>query len=147
MEMSEHTPWGGEPLREAAGEMQMAAQAMQAAQQPQAIQLRYLQTLTEIAGEKSVGYPTILADLLKKIFHYLPDKDLASLKKEIKHLIFEEEAADRALSAIDILQEYEGLLRRKKLDHVADSMINAINTINSLRGEDKDETKLRNRNN
>lgn len=38
-------------------------------------------------------------------------------------------------------------LRRKKLDHVADSMINAINTINSLRGEDKDETKLRNRNN
>ncbi len=71
--------------------------------------------LTEITGEKSVGYPTILADLLKKIIHYLPDRDLASLRKEIKHLIFEEKAADRALGAIKILQEYEGLLRRKNL--------------------------------
>jgi RecB family exonuclease len=71
--------------------------------------------LAEIIGEKSVGYATILADLFKKLIHYLPDRDLASLKKEIKHLIFEEKAADRALNAIDILQKYEGLLKSKKL--------------------------------
>ncbi len=41
----------------AEGEMQAAEKLLQAAQtlsqQPQALQLRYLQTLTEIAGERS----------------------------------------------------------------------------------------------
>jgi ATP-dependent helicase/DNAse subunit B len=71
--------------------------------------------LAEIIGEKSVGYATILADLFKKITHYLPESAPDSLKKKFQHLIFEEKAADRALSAIDILQKYESLLKRKKL--------------------------------
>lgn len=56
----------------AEGEMQasekLAAAAAILAQQPQAIQLRYLQTLTEIAGDKSstIVFP-LPVDLLKKI--------------------------------------------------------------------------------
>jgi len=56
----------------AEGEMQASDMLLQAAkilmQQPQALQLRYLQTLTEIAGEKSstIVFPLPI-DLLHKL--------------------------------------------------------------------------------
>jgi regulator of protease activity HflC (stomatin/prohibitin superfamily) len=59
----------------AEGEMQAAEKLVEAAstlsQQPQAIQLRYLQTLTEIAGDKSstIVFPLpmdLIEPLLKK---------------------------------------------------------------------------------
>ncbi len=93
--------------------------------------------LTDISGDKSIGYATILADLLKKFTHYLPDRSLTSLRKEIAQLILDEKAADRVLKAIDILQKYKTILESKKLmdreevlnKSVAGSMKNDISTL------------------
>ncbi len=57
----------------ATGEKQAATELMEAAKtlsaEPNAIQLRYLQTLTEIAGDKSsiIVFPLDLIEKLKKV--------------------------------------------------------------------------------
>ncbi len=71
--------------------------------------------LCEILKENSIGYATILADLYKKIRHYLPGLTLEQVKGKIVSLIFEEKAADRAAKAIDVLQKYDAILQEKNL--------------------------------
>jgi len=64
----------------AEGEMQAAEKLVEAARllsaQPQAIQLRYLQTLTEIAGDKSstIVFPLPM-DLIKPLLEKIPGKE------------------------------------------------------------------------
>jgi len=64
----------------AEGEMQAAAKLVEAAailsQQPQAIQLRYMQTLTDIAGDKSstIVFPLPI-DLIKPLLQKQPDRE------------------------------------------------------------------------
>jgi regulator of protease activity HflC (stomatin/prohibitin superfamily) len=65
------------------GEYQAATKLVEAAaelaQQPQSMQLRYLQTLTEVAGERSTTIvfpvPTSVLDLLHKLAGSTPSKD------------------------------------------------------------------------
>lgn len=71
--------------------------------------------LSDILKDKSIGYATILSDLLTKILHYLPDRDLPQVKEDINNLIFEEKAAARAVRAIEILETYESEMKRKNL--------------------------------
>ncbi|GBD97055.1 MAG TPA: PD-(D/E)XK nuclease family protein [Nitrospirae bacterium] len=71
--------------------------------------------LYEILKEKNIGYARLLSGLIKKIIHYIPDKTLSRIKEEIRHLIFEEKAADRAVRALDTLRLYEDELRAKNL--------------------------------
>ncbi|PIP01840.1 MAG: hypothetical protein COW18_11330 [Zetaproteobacteria bacterium CG12_big_fil_rev_8_21_14_0_65_54_13] len=64
----------------AEGEMQAAAKLVEAAallsEQPQAIQLRYMQTLTDIAGDKSstIVFPLPI-DLIRPLLNKQPDRE------------------------------------------------------------------------
>ncbi len=82
--------------------------------------------LCEILKEKNIGYAQILSDLSNKISHYIPDKALSQVKDNIKHLIFEEKAAERAVGAMDILQLYKEELEVKNLLDPDDMLKNSI---------------------
>ncbi len=71
--------------------------------------------LSEKSGERSIGYARLLSGLLEKIGHYIPDKNPALLKEDVKHLIFEEKAAGRAVRALEILESYEDELKEKNI--------------------------------
>ncbi len=71
--------------------------------------------LCEILKEKNIGYATVLADLSKKIRHYLPDRELSEVKEDTGKLIVEERAAERAVKAIEVLEKYREELIRKNL--------------------------------
>ena len=71
--------------------------------------------LYEILGEKNIGYAHLLSDLLSKIRHYIPDRELYQIKEDIKSLIFEEKTMKRAVKAIEILELYGRELEEKKL--------------------------------
>ncbi|UCD34232.1 MAG: PD-(D/E)XK nuclease family protein [Nitrospiraceae bacterium] len=71
--------------------------------------------LCEMLGEQNMGYARILSELLMKIRHYIPGRDLAAVREEIRGLIFEERAAERAVRALDVLISYEGRLRGNKI--------------------------------
>ena len=74
--------------------------------------------LCEKLGERSIGYARLLAGLLEKIRHYTAGRDIARLKDEIRHLIFDEKAAGRAMEALETLRAYEDELKEKNLiDH------------------------------
>ncbi len=85
--------------------------------------------LCEILNEKNMGYARLLADLLKKIRHHLPGKDLSRIKEETGRLIFEEKAADRAARALDVLRAYEETLKEKKIADPEDLLINSVSLI------------------
>ncbi len=85
--------------------------------------------LCDILKDRNIGYARILSALLKKIRHYMPHKDLAQVREEIGHLIFEEKAAQRADTSLDILQLYEDRLRTRQLldpDDILKESISAI---------------------
>ncbi len=82
--------------------------------------------LCEILKEKNIGYARLLSDLLKKIKHYILDKDLSHLKEEIKLLMFEENAAKRAERAIEVLALYEDELKKKDIIDPEDMLKNCI---------------------
>ncbi len=69
--------------------------------------------LCEIIREKKTGYARLLSGMLKKIRHYVPDRNLVRIKEEIGDLIFEEKAAERAAGAMDILISYEAEAKAK----------------------------------
>lgn len=71
--------------------------------------------LCRLLKERNIGFATILADLSKKIRHYLPDHDLMQVKDRVQTLMVEEKAAMRAVRAFDILEEYYAELKRKNL--------------------------------
>jgi ATP-dependent helicase/DNAse subunit B len=71
--------------------------------------------LCEILRENNLGYASTLSSLLQKIRHYVPDKSISELKKEVSVLIFEEKAADRAVKALEVLEAYENELKDRKL--------------------------------
>lgn len=71
--------------------------------------------LCEFMKDRNIGFAVILADLLKKIRHYLPDTELRDFKDKIGRLICEEKAASRAVKAIEILESYEAELEGKGL--------------------------------
>jgi len=74
--------------------------------------------LCEKLGQRSIGHARLLSGLLEKIRHYIPGQDIARLKDEIRHLIFDEKAAGRAVEALEILRSYEDELREKNIiDH------------------------------
>jgi ATP-dependent helicase/DNAse subunit B len=71
--------------------------------------------LSEIIRENNLGYASTLSSLLQKIRHYVPDKSISELKKEVSILIFEEKAADRAVKALEVIESYENELKDRKL--------------------------------
>jgi ATP-dependent helicase/DNAse subunit B len=71
--------------------------------------------LCEILKDKNIGYARILSDLSTKIRHYIPDKDLRQVKEDVKNLIFEEKAVERAENALDVLCLYEKELHSKNI--------------------------------
>ena len=85
--------------------------------------------LCEILGEKNIGYSSLLSDLLRKIRHYILDKELSQMKDKIKSLIFEEKTMKRAARAIEILQAYEKELEGKGLITLENAIINSITLI------------------
>ncbi|MEK7238240.1 MAG: hypothetical protein AAB012_01955, partial [Nitrospirota bacterium] len=85
--------------------------------------------LCEILGEKNIGYASLLSDLLRKIRHYILNKELSQMKEEIKSLIFEEKTMKRAARAIEILQVYEKELEGKGLITLECAVRNSITLI------------------
>ncbi|MDP3296435.1 MAG: PD-(D/E)XK nuclease family protein [Thermodesulfovibrionia bacterium] len=85
--------------------------------------------LCEILGEKNIGYASLLSDLLRKIRHYILNKELSQIKDEIKSLIFEEKTMKRAARAIEILQAYEKELEGKGLITLECAVRNSITLI------------------
>ncbi|MEK7271523.1 MAG: hypothetical protein AAB015_01305, partial [Nitrospirota bacterium] len=85
--------------------------------------------LCEILGEKNIGYASLLSDLLRKIRHYILNKELSQMKEEIKSLIFEEKTMKRAARAIEILQAYEKELDGKGLITLECAVRNSITLI------------------
>ena len=71
--------------------------------------------LCEMLGGKKIGYADLLSGLLYKIRHYIPGKDLAETKEEIREQFFEEKAAERAVQAIETLELYEDEMKEKGL--------------------------------
>ncbi|MBI4687578.1 MAG: PD-(D/E)XK nuclease family protein [Nitrospirae bacterium] len=71
--------------------------------------------LCEILGERNFGYALLLSELLYKLRHYLPDKNISEIKNSLTGLIFEERALKRAVSAFDTLEAYEERLQEKRL--------------------------------
>ncbi|MBI4698419.1 MAG: hypothetical protein HY758_05790, partial [Nitrospirae bacterium] len=82
--------------------------------------------LCEIIGNKQLGYAGVLSDLLGKIRHYIPDKDIAAIKDEIRSHIFEEKTMKRAVEAMETLARYEETLREKGLIDFESAIINSI---------------------
>ncbi len=85
--------------------------------------------LCEILKEKNIGYATVLADLSKKIRHYLPDRELPQVKEDTGKLIVEQRAAERAVKAIEVLEKYRDELRRKNLVDAEEVLQESINRI------------------
>jgi ATP-dependent helicase/nuclease subunit B len=85
--------------------------------------------ICEILKEKNIGYARLLSDLYKKIRHYILDKDLSQIKKELKQLIFEEKASDRAVRAIEVLEKYDEELSKKGLTDPDEMLGNSIHLI------------------
>ena len=54
--------------------------------------------------DKNIGYAKLLAGLFKRTRHYAPDRSLPELREEIRGLIFEERARDRAVRAWNCLR-------------------------------------------
>lgn len=88
--------------------------------------------LCGIIKDGNIGYARLLSDLLYKIRHYIPDKDLSQIKEEIRQLIFEEKTRDRAIRAIEILQVYENFLQEKGLTDPEDLLSECISTLQTL---------------
>ena len=59
--------------------------------------------LFQLLSDKNIGYARLLSGLLNKIRHYILNKDLHAIRKEVTDLIFEDKARDRALEALDVL--------------------------------------------
>jgi ATP-dependent helicase/DNAse subunit B len=96
-----------------------------------------LQTLLlcDLLKQKNIGYACLLTDLLKKIKHYTSDKSLSQVKEEIKELIFEEKAKERAAEAIETLEAYEEELKEKSLVDPEGILINSIELIKEHYGK------------
>jgi ATP-dependent helicase/DNAse subunit B len=90
--------------------------------------------LCEILKERNVGYATVLADLSKKIGHYLPERDLVQVKEDIGKLIAEEKASARAVKALEILEEYETVLKGKNLVDTESMLKSSIESIKKTVG-------------
>ena len=90
--------------------------------------------LCEILKERNIGYASVLADLSKKIGHYLPDRDLARVKDDIGKLIAEEKASARAVSALEILEDYANLLKGKNLVDTEGMLKSSIESIEKTVG-------------
>lgn len=69
----------------------------------------------EILSEKNAGYTNLLADLFRKLKHYMPGKELSEIRDKTISLIFEEKAAKRAADAIESLIMYEDCINKKDL--------------------------------
>jgi len=69
--------------------------------------------IAEILSEKNAGYTRLLSDLLRKLKHYMPGKELSEIRSQTISLIFEEKAASRAASAISSLIVYEDWIKKK----------------------------------
>ncbi|RJQ21065.1 MAG: PD-(D/E)XK nuclease family protein [Nitrospiraceae bacterium] len=89
-------------------------------------------TLCGMLKEKNIGYASLLSDLFRKIRHYTPDKDLPRLTDEIRQLIFEDKTKDRAVRAMELLQEYERFLEEKKLIDPDDMIRNCVSLPHAL---------------
>ena len=92
--------------------------------------------LCEILKEKNIGYATVLADLSKKIRHYLPDRELSEVKEDTGKLIVEERAAERAVKAIEVIEKYRDELKRKNLvdaEEVLQESVSRIRTNDARR--------------
>jgi ATP-dependent helicase/DNAse subunit B len=76
--------------------------------------------LCELLKDRNIGYARQLAELFRKFRHYILDKELPQLKEEICQIIFEEKARDRAVKAIEILQSYEDVLKKRSLIDLED---------------------------
>jgi len=71
--------------------------------------------IAEILSEKNAGYTRLLSDLLRKLKHYMPGKELSEIRAQTVSLIFEEKAATRAADAIESLIMYEDWIKKKEL--------------------------------
>jgi ATP-dependent helicase/nuclease subunit B len=86
--------------------------------------------LLQLIEENNLGYARLLSGLKNKINHYIPNRDLPEVKKDLDRFIFEEKAKERATSSLDILMAYEDLLKEKGLvdiDQVLSASISLIN--------------------
>jgi len=86
--------------------------------------------LCGILKDGNIGYARLLSDLLHKIRHYIPDKDLSQINEGIRQMIFEEKARDRAVKAIEILQTYENEMKGRGLVDTEDVLKGCISIIN-----------------
>jgi CRISPR/Cas system-associated exonuclease Cas4 (RecB family) len=71
--------------------------------------------IAEILSEKNAGYTRLLSDLLRKLKHYMPGKELSEIRVQTVSLIFEEKAATRAADAIESLIMYEDWNKKRGL--------------------------------
>lgn len=85
--------------------------------------------LCEILGDKNTGYACILSEFIKKIRHYLLNRDLSWLKEEIKGQIFEEKAVNRAVKALEVLERYEEELNRRGLTDTEGMLLKGLSLI------------------
>ncbi len=69
--------------------------------------------ISVILKDNNIGFAATLADLYRKVRHYIPERTIGQVKEEIKNLIFEERALSRAVRALETLEIYEGEMRQK----------------------------------
>jgi ATP-dependent helicase/nuclease subunit B len=82
--------------------------------------------LCNILGERNIGYARHLSDLLFKVRHHVPDKELSQIKKEVGSFIFEEKTGKNAVRAIQALEEYEEGLKQRGLIDFGGALKNCI---------------------
>ncbi len=82
--------------------------------------------LCDMLDEKNIGYARLLSDLFGKIRHHILGKELSQIKKEVSSLIFEEKIIKQATGAIQILEEYDAGLKKRKLIDFAGAIKNSI---------------------
>jgi hypothetical protein len=71
--------------------------------------------LCDILDAKNIGYARLLSDLLSRIRHHILDRDLSQVAEDVSSLIFEEKTLQQAVKAIQVLQQYEAVLRQRGL--------------------------------
>ncbi|MEW6601261.1 MAG: hypothetical protein AB1499_09840, partial [Nitrospirota bacterium] len=78
--------------------------------------------LCEILKNTNIGYARILSELYRKTRHYVFNKPLSRIKEDIRELIFEEKARERAVRAVEILEAYEADLETRNVVDPVDAL-------------------------
>jgi ATP-dependent helicase/nuclease subunit B len=90
----------------------------------------------ELLEHENLGYASLLSALFSKIIHYIPDKQLSTVREQIGQLIFDDTVSHRATRAIAILENYEKFVGRLNLSDPDGLIRQSIQLLDSQAHED-----------